>query len=321
MSAPAGGTTPSEGAALSGCAAPADGRGVLVFGRSGQVATELSRILPGATFLSRDEADLADPEGCAAAIRGRDDLSAVINAAAWTAVDAAEGEEDSARTVNAHAPAAMARACAARGLPFLHVSTDYVFDGSGTAPWREDDPTGPLGAYGRTKLEGERGVMDAMAGAPGGNAPYAILRTSWVVSAHGANFVRTMLRLSETRGALNVVEDQVGGPTPAADIAATLAALAGRYAADPSAPSGVYHYGGAPAVSWADFAREIFAMAGRDVAVTGIPATDYPTPAARPANSRMDGARLMAEHAIAPPDWRAGLRAILAELGALKETT
>lgn len=289
--------------------------GVLVFGRSGQVATELARALPGATFLSRGEADLADPEGCAAAIEGRGDLRAVINAAAWTAVDAAEGEEDAARAVNAAAPAAMARACAARGVPFLHVSTDYVFDGSGTRPWREDDPTGPLGAYGRTKLEGERAVTEAI-----GDAPHAILRTSWVVSAHGSNFVRTMLRLSETRDALNVVEDQVGGPTPAADIAGTLASLAARYAEDPAAPSGIYHYGGTPPVSWAAFAREIFALAGRDVAVTGIPSSEYPTPAARPANSRMDGGRLLADHAIAPPDWRAGLRAILAELGALKET-
>ena len=288
---------------------------VLVFGRSGQVATELARALPEATFLSRSEADLADPEGCAAAIEGREGLAAVINAAAWTAVDAAEDAEDAARIVNAAAPAAMARACAARRLPFLHVSTDYVFDGSGTRPWREDDPTGPLGAYGRTKLEGESGVTEAM-----GDVPHAILRTSWVVSAHGSNFVRTMLRLSETRGALNVVEDQVGGPTPAADIAATLAALAARYAEDPDAPSGIYHYGGAPAVSWAAFAEEIFRLAGRDVAVTGIPAAEYPTPAARPANSRMDGARLLADHGIAPPDWRAGLRAILAELGALKET-
>lgn len=293
----------------------ADGARVLVFGRSGQVATELARVLPEATFLSRGEADLADPDACADAIRARSGLGAVINAAAWTAVDAAEGEEAAARTVNADAPAAMARACAAAGLPFLHVSTDYVFDGSGTRPWREDDPTGPLGAYGRTKLIGERGVAAAI-----GGGPHAILRTSWVVSAHGSNFVKTMLRLSETRGALNVVEDQVGGPTPAADIAATLAALARRYAADPAAPSGIYHYGGAPAVSWADFARAIFEMAGRDVAVTGIPAAEYPTPAARPANSRMDGGKLMAEHGIAPPDWRAGLRAILAELGALKET-
>ena len=292
-----------------------DGAGVLVFGRGGQVATELARVLPGATFLSRAEADLSDPASCAAAVEGAGDLAAVINAAAWTAVDAAEAEEGAARVVNAAAPAAMARACAARGLPFLHVSTDYVFDGSGARPWREDDPTGPLGAYGRTKLAGERAVAQAM-----GGVPHAIVRTSWVVSAHGSNFVKTMLRLSETRDALSVVEDQVGGPTPAADIAAALAALAARCAADPAAPSGLYHYGGAPAVSWAEFARAIFALAGRDVAVAGIPSSDYPTPAARPANSRMDGGKLLAEHGIAPPDWRAGLRAILAELGALKET-
>ncbi len=161
---------------------------LLVFGRTGQVATELARRLPpdvSARFLGRDEADLMAPAACAAQIA---DCDAVINAAAWTAVDKAESEETAATVVNGDAPAAMARTCAAIGVPFLHVSTDYVFDGAGTDPFRPDHPTGPLGAYGRSKLAGEQGVRAA-----GGN--HLILRTSWVVSAHGANFVKTMLRL------------------------------------------------------------------------------------------------------------------------------
>jgi dTDP-4-dehydrorhamnose reductase len=279
---------------------------LLIFGRTGQVATELARRAPEATFLGRDQADLTDPEACAAAIRARAP-EAVINAAAWTAVDAAETDEAAARVVNADAPAAMARACAEAGIPFLHVSTDYVFDGTGDRPWREDDPTGPLGAYGRTKLAGEEGVRAA-----GGS--HAILRTSWVFSAHGSNFVKTMLRLSQTRDALSVVDDQIGGPTPAADIAATLLALAGRLGE--GHPGGTYHYGGQPHTSWAGFARETFERAGRAMAVTGIPSSDYPTPAMRPLNSRLDGDALLREHGIAPPDWRAGLDAVLAELGA-----
>ncbi|WP_444870400.1 dTDP-4-dehydrorhamnose reductase [Rhodobacter capsulatus] len=277
---------------------------VLVFGRTGQVATELQRQLPQARFLGREQADLADPEACAAAIRDSD-AEAVINAAAWTAVDKAETEEAAATVVNGAAPAAMARACAARGIPFLHVSTDYVFSGAGSAPLVETDPVAPQNAYGRSKLAGEQGVRAA-----GGAA--AILRTSWVFSAHGANFVKTMLRLSESRDALNVVEDQIGGPTPAADIAAALIVMARKMAA--GQPGGTYHFGGSPWVSWADFAREIFALAGRKVAVTGIPTAAYPTPALRPLNSRMDCAALARDFGIAAPDWQAGLSKVLKEL-------
>ena len=183
---------------------------ILVFGSTGQVATELRRLAPEATFLGRDKADLTDPEACAAAIRAHDP-SAVINAAAWTAVDKAEEEEATATVVNGTAPGAMARVCADLGIPFVHISTDYVFEGGGTAAWAPTDPTGPLGAYGRSKLAGEQALQAA-----GGT--WAILRTSWVFSAHGNNFVKTMLRLSETRDALNVVGDQIGGPTPAGDI-------------------------------------------------------------------------------------------------------
>ena len=285
----------------------------LVLGRSGQVATELARLLPEATVLGRDAADLSDPAAATAAVRDApEDCRVVINAAAWTAVDRAEQEEDAARALNATAPGALAAACAARGLPFLHVSTDYVFDGTGTAPFAPDAPTAPLGAYGRTKLEGEQAVRAAMEGT---GTPWAVLRTSWVFSAHGANFVKTMLRLGAERDRLTVVEDQVGGPTPAADIAATLVAMAGVLVRD-GGPSGIYHLSGGPDTSWAGFAAEIMARAGLDCEIAGIPSADYPTPAARPANSRLDMAITTRDFGVARPDWREGLDAVLAELGA-----
>ncbi|MHC0055475.1 dTDP-4-dehydrorhamnose reductase [Actibacterium sp. D379-3] len=278
---------------------------LLIFGKTGQVATELARLAPDATFLGRDGADLTDPAACAAAIADHAP-DAVINAAAYTAVDRAETEEDTAALINGAAPAAMARECAARGIPFVHVSTDYVFEGGGTAPWKPDDPTGPLGAYGRTKLAGEEGVRAA-------GGVYAILRTSWVFSAHGGNFVKTMLRLAQTRDALTVVADQIGGPTPAADIAAALLVMADTLIARPDA-AGTYHFSGAPDTSWAGFARETFAQAGCAVTVTDIATSAYPTPAARPLNSRMDCATLTEVFGIARPDWRAGLDAVIAEL-------
>ena len=279
---------------------------LLVFGRTGQVATELQRRLPDARFLGRDQADLSDPAACAAVIAASD-AAVVINAAAWTAVDRAEAEEDAATVVNGDAPAAMARACAAKGVPFLHISTDYVFDGAGDQPFAPDHPTAPLGAYGRSKLAGEAGVLAA-----GGNA--LILRTSWVVSAHGANFVKTMLRLGAMRDSLNVVADQIGGPTPAAAIADALIVAARAMVA--GQPGGTYHFSGAPDTSWADFARAIMAGAGLGCQITDIPAVAYPTPAVRPYNSRLDCSGLMRDFGIARPDWRAGLNNILTELGA-----
>ncbi|WP_256947369.1 dTDP-4-dehydrorhamnose reductase [Haematobacter genomosp. 1] len=281
---------------------------LLVIGRTGQLATELQDRAGAAleiTTLPRDKVDLTDPESAARAIREAE-ADAVINAAAYTAVDKAEAEEETARLVNAAAPAAMARAAAGRGLPFLHVSTDYVFAGDGTAAWKPDDPTGPLGVYGRTKLEGEEGVRDA-----GGTS--AILRTSWVFSAHGANFVKTMLRLGRERERLTVVADQVGGPTPAADIADALIVMARGLIADPG-KTGTYHFSGAPDVSWADFAREIFLQAGLKVDVADIPTSAYPTPARRPANSRLDCSSLTAGFGIPRPDWRQGLAAVLKQL-------
>lgn len=277
---------------------------ILVFGQTGQVARELAR-LPGIRCLGRAAADLTDPAACAQAIRAAVP-NAVINAAAYTAVDRAEEEEALAHVINASAPAAMAAACAALDIPFVTISTDYVFDGSGQTPWRPDDPTAPLNAYGRTKRAGEEAVSGA-----GGR--YGILRTSWVVSAHGSNFVKTMLRLGAERDQLAIVADQIGGPTPARAIAAACVRVAEGLARD-SGLAGIYHFAGQGDVSWADFARAIFARAGLACAVADIPASAYPTPAARPLNSRLDCASLEASFGITRPDWNRGLQEILDEL-------
>ena len=276
---------------------------VLVFGKTGQVAQELAR-LGDVICMDRSQADLSDPAACAEII-AQTDASAVINAAAYTAVDRAEDEETLATRINGLTPAALARTAAARGLPFVQISTDYVFDGSGDQPWTPDAPTAPLNAYGRSKLAGEEGVRAAA-------GPHVILRTSWVFSALGANFVKTMLRLSESRDQLTVVADQIGGPTWAGDIARTCLTLA--EALMNGHPGGTYHLSGGPDTSWASFAREIFAQAGRATHVTDIPTANYPTPAKRPANSRLDCTSLTCDFAIPRPDWRAGLTHVLKEL-------
>jgi dTDP-4-dehydrorhamnose reductase len=280
----------------------------LVFGQTGQVAQELARRMPAgvtADFLGRGQADLADPDACAAAVMAAD-ADVVINAAAWTAVDKAETEEAAALVVNGVAPGAMARACARRGLPFVQISTDYVFDGAGDQPFGVDHPVAPLGAYGRSKLAGERAVQAA-----GGR--FVILRTSWVVSAHGGNFVKTMLRLGAERDSLKVVADQIGGPTPAADIAEAVWAMAAGLLG--GLPGGVQHFAGAPDASWAGFAREIMARAGLACVINDIPSAAYPTPAKRPLNSRLDCSGLAA-FGVVRPDWRLGLDSILQELQA-----
>ena len=282
---------------------------VLVFGQTGQVAREMARRVPGdvqAVFLARGQADLADPAACAAAIVAAE-VDAVINAAAWTAVDKAEAEETAATVVNGAAPAAMARACAARGVPFVHISSDYVFDGAGDQPFGLDHSAEPLGAYGRSKLAGEVGVRAA-----GGTA--LILRTSWVFSAHGANFVKTMLRLGRDRDSLNVVADQIGGPTPAAAIADAVFQAARAMVA--GAKGGTYHFAGAPDVSWAEFARQIMASGGLACVVNDIATAAYPTPAKRPLNSRLNCDSFQRDFGIVRPDWRAALDDILQELTA-----
>ncbi len=279
----------------------------LVFGGTGQLARELARRAQAMSlqFCDRSLADFTDPAACAALV-AQTDADAVINAVAYTAVDKAETDEATAQLVNGTTPGALARAAAARGLPFVHISSDYVFDGAGTRPFLPDDSTAPLGAYGRSKRAGEVAVQAA-----GGR--YAILRSSWVVSAHGHNFVKTMLRLGKQRSVLAVVADQVGGPTPAAALAdACLAAAAGLLR--DAALAGIYHVSGAPDVSWADFAREIFAQAGLDCLVEDIPSQAYPTPALRPKNSRLDNGSFERAFGLTRPDWRIGLKDILRDL-------
>lgn len=280
---------------------------IAVFGRTGQVATELQRRCPegvGLTVMGRDVADFSNPTEVGARA-AEVEADAVINAVAYTAVDKAEEEEDLANTVNGHSVARLAEVCAARAVPLLHISTDYVFPGVGERAWQPDDPTAPLSAYGRSKLMGEQAIQEQ-----DGNA--LILRTSWVFSAHGANFVKTMLHLGAERESLNIVADQIGGPTPAAAIADALYACASAMVNGQK--GGTYHFSGAPDASWAEFAAEIFAQAGIDCAVSGIPTTAYPTPAKRPLNSRLDCESLSADFGVARPDWRAGLADVLKEI-------
>ena len=277
----------------------------LVFGHSGQVARELQKIAPEMTFLGREQADLADVNACAAII-DKMQPSFVINAAAYTAVDAAESDHEIALEVNGNAPGAMARACAKLGCPFVHISTDYVFNGGGYKPWTSEDTIDPVNYYGASKAEGEAQVVAA-------KGEFAILRTSWVFSAHGSNFVKSMLRLSQTRDALNIVDDQFGGPTPASGIASACLSIAHQLQNDPS-KTGIYHYSGTPDISWAEFAEVIFELADKSVNVSGIPSSDYPTAAKRPLNSRMDCSSTKEVFGIDRPDWRAALVEVLTEL-------
>lgn len=279
---------------------------ILVFGKSGQVARELGKLPVEAHFLSREDADFSDPVACALQVTDREGVTAVINAVAYTAVDRAEDEEDLARLVNAETPATIAAACAERRIPFIHISTDYVFSGRGATPFAPEDSIAPLNAYGRTKAEGERLVRQS-------GATHAILRTSWVFSAHGSNFVKSMLHLSQSSDRLKIVADQTGGPTPASAIAKAAVCLADDLGAHPQ-KSGTYHFSGAPDVSWAEFARAIFTEAGRQVAVEDIPTSAYPTPASRPHNSRLDCSSLT-QFNLHRPDWRRELRNVLKELG------
>ena len=298
----------------SASARPADVR-IVNTGRDGQVAQSLAeRGRDGPhelVFLARPELDLADPAATERAIAAaRPDL--VVSAAAYTAVDRAESEPDLAMNVNGDAPGAIARAAAAAGAPVLHLSTDYVFDGTLDRPYREDDAVGPTGIYGASKLAGEHAVAAA-------GAPYLILRTAWVYSPFGANFVRTMLRLAGDRDEVGVVADQRGCPTSALDIADALLALADHWAAgDRTGWNATYHLAGTGETHWAGFAEAIFAESaargGPSARVRAIATADYPTPARRPANSRLDTGRLHDAFGLRLPDWRASLPPVVTRL-------
>lgn len=275
---------------------------LLVFGQTGQVARALARLRPQDQYLSRAEVDLTNPEDCRRAIENSN-ADVIVNAAAYTNVDRAESDAKTAFLVNADSPTIMAKCAAAKDIPFLHISTDFVFDGSGTNGWQPDDIAAPLNVYGQSKLAGEAGIIEA-AGA------HVILRTSWVFSVDGGNFVKSMLRLAKTHDQLRVVSDQIGGPTPAADIAAAIVKIATELTKG-KCPSGIFHFAGAPDVSWADFARAILAEANQNVTVENIPSAAYPTVAQRPLNSRLDCRKLERDFGIRRPDWRLGLKDVL----------
>ncbi len=287
---------------------------VAVTGASGQVATALvKKAGPEIEILTlnRPAFSLEDRESVFAGIKAaKPDV--VINAAAYTDVDGAESEEELAMRVNGAGAGYVAEAAASIGSPLLHISTDYVFDGALERPYREDDPTGPTGAYGRSKLAGEKRVAELSPNS-------AILRTAWVYSPFGGNFVRTMLRLNETREEVGVVADQRGNPTSALDIADALLVIAGRIRDDASRNlRGVFHLTGSGEANWADFAEAIFAEAharGRRLTrVRRISTGEYPTPARRPVNSRLDNEKLSRVYGLQLPHWRVSLAACCARL-------
>jgi dTDP-4-dehydrorhamnose reductase len=286
---------------------------ILLFGAGGQVGTELcARQWPaGYQIVATDrvEIDITEREAVVAAIdRERPDIA--INAAAYTAVDRAESERDAAWAINCAGPGHIAAACRAAGIPLLHISTDYVYSGDKIGPWCEDDPVSPLGVYGASKEAGDRAVRDAL-------AEHVILRTAWVCSAHGHNFVKTMLRLADTHPSLRVVADQYGCPTAAADIATALATVVERVVAG-EARWGTYHFAGTGAATWHDFAEAIFELAapwrGPPPPVAAITTADFPTPARRPANSVLDCTRIAEAYGIVAPPWKTSLGAVIRQL-------
>jgi dTDP-4-dehydrorhamnose reductase len=286
---------------------------LLMLGAGGQVGHELRR-LPwpsGYRIAAFDHADLdiADSGLVNTAVaRERPDI--VVNAAAYTAVDLAETEQAAAFAANATGPANLAEACRQAAIPLIHLSTDYVFDGSKPGAYREDDPVNPLGVYGASKAAGERAVREAL-------PEHIILRTAWLYAAHGHNFVRTMLRLAAERPVVRVVADQVGSPTSAADLATAIATIVGRIKAG-KGRWGTYHFTGGGAVSWYGFAEAIFDLAtpwrGPPPRIDAIGTIDYPTPARRPKNSVLDCAKIGEAYGIVPRPWRAALADVIREI-------
>jgi dTDP-4-dehydrorhamnose reductase len=293
---------------------------ILLFGKTGQVGWELQRALAPLGELvalgsasTEYAADFSRPEALTETVRAvRPDV--IVNAAAYTTVDKAESEPELARAVNALAPGVLAREAAASGAWLVHYSTDYVFDGSGERPWREDDATGPLNTYGRTKLEGEELIRAS-------GCRHLVLRTSWVNAARGGNFAKTMLRLAAERERLTVVADQFGAPT-GAELLADLSAHMIRDAQRDATVSGTYHAAAAGETSWHAYACFVIAWArqqGRAVkvapeAIEAVPSSVFPTPARRPHNSRLDTTRLRQTFGLALPPWQQGVERMLAEL-------
>ncbi|MBA3624416.1 MAG: dTDP-4-dehydrorhamnose reductase [Methylibium sp.] len=293
---------------------------ILLLGKNGQVGWELQRalgVLGELVALDFDStelsADFSRPESLSATVRAvRPDV--IVNAAAHTAVDKAESEADLARTINAAAPAVLAREAAALGAWLVHYSTDYVFDGSGSSPRAEDARTGPLGVYGRTKLEGEQAIRAS-------GCRHLILRTSWVYAARGGNFAKTMLRLAAERERLTVIDDQIGAPT-GADLLADITAHALRALPERPELAGTYHAVASGETSWHGYARLVIEWArahGRAIkvapaAIEPVATSAFPTPAQRPLNSRLDTRKLQAAFGLRLPAWQQGVERLLAEI-------
>ncbi|RON53445.1 dTDP-4-dehydrorhamnose reductase [Pseudomonas frederiksbergensis] len=285
---------------------------ILISGQHGQVSRELQRRLGGLgelIVLGRDQLDLAQPEQIRQHVQKlRPDL--IINAAAHTAVDQAESEPELAFAINATAPGILAREARELDIPLIHYSTDYVFDGSKAAPYNEDDAPNPLGVYGKSKLAGEHAITEVQ-------GQHLILRTSWVYSTHGRNFLLTMQRLLQEKPELRIVADQIGAPTWAGTIASSTVALIERWQAGQAGAWGTYHLTAQGETSWFGFAQAIgdaLRAQGKPCAtLLPIPSSDYPTPAARPLNSRLDCTRLQREWGVSQPDWQTALRECLAE--------
>jgi len=294
---------------------------ILLLGKNGQVGWELQRALaPLGEVVALDfdspgplTADFSQPESLAATVRAIAP-QIIVNAAAHTAVDKAESEPDFARTLNATSPAVLAREAVTLGAWLLHYSTDYVFDGSGSAPWVEDSPTGPLSVYGATKLEGEMAIRAS-------GCKHIILRTSWVYAARGGNFAKTMLKLAKERNQLTVIDDQIGAPT-GADLLADLSAHTLRTALQRPEVSGTYHAVARGETSWHGYARHVIEFAraaGQPIkvapeAIAPVPTGAFPTPAQRPGNSRMNSQKLRQTFGLALPTWQSGVERMLTEV-------
>jgi dTDP-4-dehydrorhamnose reductase len=287
---------------------------LMVLGAGGQVGRELCRLAWPAGYqvagFDRTRIDITRREAVVAAIAG-EHPQIVINAAAYTAVDRAEAERDAAWAGNCLGPANLAAACRDADIALIHLSTDYVFDGTKPSPYREDDPVNPLGVYGQSKEAGDRAVRDTL-------RRHVILRTAWVYSAHGYNFVKTMLRLGGAHPVLRVVADQIGSPTGAADIAGAIRTIVQRLE-DRNDGWGTYHFTAGGAVTWHGFAEAIFALAapwrGPPPRIEAITTADYPTPSRRPANSVLDCSWIGAVFGIVPRGWREALADVISELG------
>ena len=292
---------------------------ILLLGKNGQVGWELQRSLAPLGELIALEFDSTDYCGDFTNLTGLANTvrqvkpDVIVNAAAHTAVDKAESEPELVRTINAIAPGVLADEAEKLGAWLIHYSTDYVFDGSGTTPWKETDATGPLGVYGKTKLEGEQAVDRC--------TRHLIFRTSWVYAARGANFAKTMLSLAKERDELKVIADQFGAPT-GAELLADVTAQAIRTVQTRPEIAGLYHLVASGETSWYDYAQFVIAFAkqsGETIRVTPdaikpIPTTDYPTPAKRPLNSRLDTTKLKTTFDLQLPDWRDGVRRVLTEI-------